>query len=119
MGQNPKKVVLSCSVVHTVPVRSAVPLVYVCMDSQGQFFALTIYGLEVSQEKALSHSKNKTLQVVGPMFNVVDLTWQNRTFNFPSIRVNQVGTLLVEGQPITNTGKGGAQSINCMTTVMN
>ena len=48
--------------IYTVPVRSAVPLVYVCMDARGHFFALTIYGLE-ENKFPLSHSKNKALQV--------------------------------------------------------
>ncbi len=65
LGQNPQTAVLACTVIYTVPVRSAVPLVYVCMDAKGHFFALTIYGLE-ENKFPLSHSKNKALQASQP-----------------------------------------------------
>ena len=114
----------------------------------GHFFALTIYGLEESM-MPLSHSKNKTLQIIGPMFNKVDLSWQNRvsetsspepskrketdqtnfkkllpvfflqTYGFPSIRVNQPGDLMVEGQPVVSKSKGGQAAnptMNVFTT---
>jgi tetratricopeptide (TPR) repeat protein len=114
---NPKTSALSCSVVHTVPVRSAVPLVYVCMDSQGQFFALTIYGLEENKlQMMLSRAKHKTLQIVSPAFHKVEITWQNRTYHFPCIRVNQLSTLVVDGQPVMTTSKTPGQAINCFTT---
>ena len=42
LGQNSKKMVLPCSVIYSVPVASAVPLVYVCMDSQGNALQLSL-----------------------------------------------------------------------------
>ncbi|QDZ18164.1 tetratricopeptide repeat domain-containing protein [Chloropicon primus] len=103
-GENPSGVALTCSLICTVPVKSQVPLMYICMDSQGSFFALTIYGLEES-EMPLRHSKSKTLQICGPSLNNVNVTWQNKTYAFPSIRVNKVSSLLVDGKPVVSESR--------------
>ena len=78
----------------TVPVKSQVPLMYICMDSRGSFFALTIYGLE---ERKM---KSKILQVCGPWLHDVSVVWQGKTYAFRSIRVNQVETILVNGETV-------------------
>lgn len=98
-GQNPKNVALTCSLIYTVPVKSNVPLVYICMDSRGAFFALTIYGLEETT-MPLSQSKSKTIQVVAPFVNNVEVAWQGKAYAFKSIRVNHVSSLLVDGKPV-------------------
>lgn len=74
-------------------------MVYICMDSRGAFFALTIYGLEETT-MPLSQSKSKTIQVVAPFVNNVEVAWQGKAYAFKSIRVNHVSSLLVDGKPV-------------------
>ena len=119
VGQNPDGVALTCSLVCMVSVKSQVPLMYICMDSHGSFFALAIYGLEESK-MPVSHSKTRVLQICGPCLKDVDVTWQGKRFTFSSIRVNRLKSLLVDGKPVVieegSSSSKGASSIVVATT---
>ena len=64
---------LDCKIIHCVSVRAAVPIVYVCMDIDGAFFALTIYTIEESALKGAN-----TLTIREPQFTNVSVKWNEK-----------------------------------------
>ena len=99
-----------------MPVKSQVALTYVCLDSQGSFFALTIYGLDETK-MPLAHPKSKTLQIRCPCLNQVNVAWQTKTYAFPSIRVNQTEALLDgNGKPLVSDTSARPTDIRVTTT---
>jgi tetratricopeptide (TPR) repeat protein len=89
---------LDAKIVQFVDRQNEVPIIAICVDSQGKFFALSIYNADSKVISDAMIPMDTGFSVKAPHLRTISVTRGEQTWSFPCIRIAHPGDINVFGQ---------------------
>lgn len=89
-----KGMALQVKMLQAVSHDNSVPLFYLVADSEANCFALSVYALRDGAIK-----EGTTITLLEPFFHEVNVTWQDKVYQYKAVRVDLPQQLLLNGRP--------------------
>jgi Flp pilus assembly protein TadD len=84
-------------VVNIVDRHDELPMIMICCDAFGEFFALSLYNAQSSKVADVVVPMKSLLNIRQAKFREVSVTAAQQTWNYPSVRVSHPGDIIVVG----------------------
>jgi tetratricopeptide (TPR) repeat protein len=99
---------LVAKVVSTVDRQDELPMIIICCDGNGDFFALSLYNAQPSKVADSVIPMKSLLQIQQPKFREVSVAVNHKTWRYPSVRVAHPADVTVVG--VGSLGAAAVQS---------
>jgi hypothetical protein len=102
---------VAAKVVHIVDRQDELPVIVMCCDAFGDFFALSLYNADLSKVADAVVPMKSVLYIRQPKFREVSVTANHKTWTYPCVRVAHPGDVTVLG-----SGSLGAAAMQSLFT---
>jgi tetratricopeptide (TPR) repeat protein len=101
LGVNKNKLI-SAKIVQLITTSFEVPISFICVDHDGNFFSLSVYNISKSILETIKPFATNVV-ILDPVYKLINFsTIPEKNYEYPCIQVSNLQTLLIEGKFCSN-----------------